>query len=124
VFPVHPRSRKILARLGLSFGSHVHLVDPVGYFDMLALEAACDFVVTDSGGVQKEAYFFGKPCMTMRDSTEWVELVESGWNRLVGADEKAIVGAFDSMTEPPASPALYGQGRAGEAICDRLLSRR
>jgi len=56
----------------------VRLIEPVGYFDMLALEGACDFVVTDSGGVQKEAYFFRKPCMTLRDSTEWVELVETG----------------------------------------------
>jgi UDP-GlcNAc3NAcA epimerase len=122
IFPAHPRTRKTLERLGISFGSHVHFVDPVGYFDMLALEANCQFVITDSGGVQKEAYFFKKPCMTLRDSTEWVELVESGWNRLVGANEKAIVTAFDAMKAPSQSGFdLYGNGHAGEAIIDRLL---
>jgi len=122
VFPVHPRTRKTLERLGLAFGSHVRLIEPVGYFDMLALEEACEFVVTDSGGVQKEAYFFRKPCMTLRDSTEWVELVETGWNRLVGADKGAISRAFDSMEAPKLDGALYGEGHAGEAICDRLLA--
>lgn len=121
VFPVHPRTRKTLERLGLAFGPHVHLIDPVGYFEMLALEGACRFVVTDSGGVQKEAYFFKKPCMTLRDSTEWVELVESGWNRLVGADAVRIAAAFETMFPPAASSALYGEGHAGEAILDRLL---
>jgi UDP-GlcNAc3NAcA epimerase len=121
VFPVHPRTRKSLDRYGLSFGKHVRLIEPVGYFDMLTLEDKCDFVVTDSGGVQKEAYFFGKPCMTLRDSTEWVELVDTGWNRLVSADSKAITSAFDMMKQPPHGPSLYGNGNAGRAICDRLL---
>lgn len=122
IFPVHPRTRSVLDRLDLRFGPHVSLLDPVGYFDMLSLEEACRFVVTDSGGVQKEAYFFQKPCMTLRDSTEWVELVESGWNRLVGADTEAIVSGFDSMLPPDSQFSLYGDGRAGEAILDRLLA--
>lgn len=124
VFPLHPRTRKTLERLGLSFGSHVRIIDPVGYYEMLALEDACDFVVTDSGGVQKEAYFFGKPCMTLRDSTEWVELVQTGWNVLVGADAGAISRAFDRMVAPAKTDQLYGEGKAGNLICDCLLSRQ
>jgi len=124
VFPLHPRTRKTLERLGLSFGSHVRIIDPVGYYEMLALEDACDFVVTDSGGVQKEAYFFGKPCMTLRDSTEWVELVQNGWNVLVGADASAISRAFDHMIAPAKTDQLYGEGKAGNLICDCLLSRQ
>jgi UDP-GlcNAc3NAcA epimerase len=124
VFPLHPRTRKTLDRLGLSFGPHVRIIDPVGYYEMLALEDACDFVVTDSGGVQKEAYFFGKPCMTLRDSTEWVELVKTGWNVLVGADSGAIARAFDHMEAPSTTDRLYGDGKAGNQICDCLLSRQ
>ena len=124
VFPVHPRTRKTLDKLGLKFGAHVRMIEPVGYFDMLALEDACDFVVTDSGGVQKEAYFFGKPCITLRDSTEWVELVETGWNRLVGADRDAIREVLEGMKSPADSSELYGDGHAGEAICERLLLGR
>jgi UDP-GlcNAc3NAcA epimerase len=124
VFPLHPRTRKTLDRLGLSFGPHVRIIDPVGYYEMLALEDACDFVVTDSGGVQKEAYFFGKPCMTLRDSTEWVELVQTGWNVLVGADVGAISRAFDHMVAPAKTGQLYGEGKAGNLICDCLLSRQ
>lgn len=124
VFPLHPRTRKTLDRFGLSFGPHVRIIDPVGYFEMLALEEACEFVVTDSGGVQKEAYFFGKPCMTLRDSTEWVELVENGWNILVGADEEAIVRGFETIAAPARYLPLYGEGKAGKLICDRLLAGR
>jgi UDP-GlcNAc3NAcA epimerase len=124
VCPLHPRTRKTLERHGLSFGPHVRTIEPVGYFEMLALEGACDFVVTDSGGVQKEAYFFRKPCMTLRESTEWVELVESGWNRLVGADGRRISAAFDTMRTPSNSDQLYGTGNAGTLICDRLLAGR
>ena len=69
VFPVHPRTKKIMASLGIELGSHIKKIEPVGYLEMIRLESECDFVVTDSGGVQKEAFFFGKPCVTLRDST-------------------------------------------------------
>lgn len=122
VFPVHPRTRKILRQQGLEFGPHVQLIDPVGYFDMLRLEDACSFVMTDSGGVQKEAYFFGKPCMTLRDSTEWVELVDAGWNRIVGADEQKIAAAIGHLVVPGEHPPLYGSGNTAKVIADTLLS--
>jgi UDP-GlcNAc3NAcA epimerase len=121
VCPLHPRTRKLMAAQGLSFGPHVTLLDPVGYYEMLYLEDACSFVLTDSGGVQKEAYFFKKPCVTLRDSTEWVELVDCGWNTLVGADRGAIEAALRSPTAPDSYPALYGNGNAGRAILDALI---
>jgi len=122
VFPIHPRTRKILAQYGLELKSHIHAIEPVGYFEMLALEDKCSFVVTDSGGVQKEAYFFQKPCITLRDATEWRELVEHGWNTLVGADETAIFGALASMPKYGDTVALYGDGTTAVRIADALLS--
>ncbi len=122
VFPIHPRTRKIMLQRGLSFGSHVRLLDPVGYYEMLCLEDACSFVLTDSGGVQKEAYFFGKPCATMRDSTEWVELVEHGWNVLVGADRGMIMDAIKHPLIPRDGTALYGDGSAAVKIVEKLLT--
>ena len=121
VFPVHPRTRKLLAQNNLQFGSHVRLIDPIGYFEMIAYEEACKCVLTDSGGVQKEAFFFKKPCITMRDSTEWVELVESGWNTLTGADSERIVQAVKNMKIPRDVPVLYGKGDCAKRICGELL---
>jgi len=122
VLPLHPRTRKILSQEGLEFAAHIHVIDPVGYFDMLALEDRCQFVVTDSGGVQKEAYFFGKPCITLRDSTEWVELVQHGWNMLVGANTEKILAALQSMPRYGEAVQLYGDGHAGEFIVQTLLN--
>ncbi|SLM11085.1 UDP-2,3-diacetamido-2,3-dideoxy-D-glucuronate 2-epimerase [uncultured spirochete] len=122
VFPVHPRTRKILAQYGLELKSHIHAIEPVGYFEMLALEDKCSFVVTDSGGVQKEAYFFQKPCITLRDATEWRELVEHGWNTLTGADETAILAALASMPKYGDDVTLYGDGTTAARIADALLS--
>ena len=124
VFPVHPRTRKRLEAEGLAFASHVRTVDPVGFLDMIDLEASSSCIVTDSGGVQKEAFFFGKPCVTLRDSTEWVETVESGWNRLAGADRGAILAALSSAAPGRAGTSPYGRGRAGEAILASLLADR
>ncbi len=121
VFPVHPRTRKILAQNNLNFGSHVKLIDPIGYFEMIAYEENCKCVLTDSGGVQKEAFFFEKPCITMRDSTEWVELVESGWNTLAGADSKKIIETIKNIRRPESQELLYGKGNCAELICKELL---
>ena len=120
IFPVHPRTRNILKNLNVTFGSHVKLIDPIGYFEMLAYEEKCSCVVTDSGGVQKEAFFFEKPCITMRDSTEWVELVDSGWNTLVGADTDKICSALCSCSKPQNHPPLYGNGNVAEIICSAI----
>lgn len=124
VLPLHPRTRKLLA--GWRPPAALHVVDPVGYFDMLSLLQACRGVLTDSGGVQKEAYFFGKPCLTLRDETEWVELVEGGHNRLVGADRDRIVEAAAAFLdrERPADASLYGDGHAGDRIAEHLAGGR
>lgn len=122
VLPLHPRTRKVLAesRIVLDFAP----IDPVGYFDMIELMKNCAFVLTDSGGVQKEAFFFKKHCLVARDETEWTELVDLGYNFLVGADENAILTASQlvsglnlSFSENP-----YGTGNAAEKISDILRS--
>jgi UDP-GlcNAc3NAcA epimerase len=121
IFPAHPRTRKCLGSAGISFGPHVRLVEPVGYLDMLELEDACEAVITDSGGVQKEAYFAAKPCFTLRDRTEWIETVESGWNRLFGIGDLKGIGQALRAPAPPGVPArLYGDGMAGVKMLETL----
>jgi UDP-GlcNAc3NAcA epimerase len=124
VLPIHPRTRARLAKMGLSMPSNVHVIDPVGYLEMVWLEMNCCLVITDSGGVQKEAYFHGKPCLTLRDETEWTELVELGVNRLVGVDSNKIgicltsnvgSGNFENSN-------VYGTGQSGETIVRHLLA--
>jgi len=123
VFPVHPRTRKILGELSFQPQPHVRLVDPLGYVDMVALTAHARAVLTDSGGLQKEAYWHGVPCLTLRDESEWIETVETGWNLLVGADTGRIVDAVRSFSPPHGRPALYGDGTAAEK-CVALVSAR
>src|SRR5947208_1042986 len=90
VFPVHPRARKAIAAAGCRVAEHIHMVEPVGYLDMIAHSGNARLILTDSGGLQKEAYWLGVPCITMRDETEWVETVDAGWNKLVGSDPAKI----------------------------------
>jgi UDP-N-acetylglucosamine 2-epimerase len=123
IFPVHPRTRKAIAGAGCHLGSHVHVIEPLGYLDMITLTRAARLVLTDSGGLQKEAYWVGVPCVTLRDETEWVETVECGWNRLVGSGSKQIVDAVRSFAPGEPRPALYGDGRAA-ARCVELLDAR
>lgn len=130
VLPLHPRTRAILQRSGdlerLTHG--LRLVEPVGYLDMAALERSARLIVTDSGGVQKEAFFHRVPCVTLREETEWVELVQLGWNRLVppssgAAVSRALRQAFDEADRTPAAPAdLYGGGDAANRILDVLAN--
>ena len=123
IFPVHPRTRARLDAAGLAdrLGDGVRLVAPLGYLDFLKLTRHARAVLTDSGGVQKEAYLLGVPCVTLRDTTEWVETVHSGWNVLVDLDGDAALRALDR--EPPAErPELYGGGRAAERVCDVLAA--
>jgi len=121
ILPLHPRTRQRLADLGISPAAHLRLVNPVGYLEMIWLEMHCAVVATDSGGVQKEAYFHGKPCVTLRDETEWVELVEAGWNTLVGADAGLIESSLGDLSIPTETEAIYGDGRAAEKIVNTLI---
>jgi UDP-N-acetylglucosamine 2-epimerase len=118
VFPAHPRTRSALDRVRASFGPHVRLLDPLSYFDMLVAEENARLIATDSGGVQREAYFLGIPCLTVRDETEWVETVEAGWNRLVGTDAARILDAWSGFTPPPVRPPIFGDGTAGLRIAE------
>ena len=124
VLPLHPRTHARLEaarRLGdLRQASHVHLTPPLGYVEFTALLQQARAVLTDSGGVQKEAYLAGVPCVTLRDSTEWVETVEAGWNVLVDLDAEAAHSALERPL-PDAHPALYGDGRAGARVVEALL---
>jgi len=119
IFPVHPRTRAMLAAAGGALPPNVVPLDPVGYLEMVALETRAALIATDSGGVQKEAYLAGVPCVTLRDQTEWVETVAAGWNRVVGADPEAIAAA---LADPPfmdrdrPRPSLYGDGNAATEI--------
>ena len=122
VLPLHPRTKARLTDSGLSLPSNVIVVDPVGYLEMVWLEANCAVIATDSGGVQKEAYFHKKGCVTLRDETEWVELVEAGYNKIVGCDSAKIEAALAVMTEVKFDDSrLYGDGHAGEKIVKTLL---
>lgn len=122
VLPLHPRTRQAIARFGLAAGSSVHLVGPVGYLDMIALEMHAAVVVTDSGGVQKEAYFAGRPCVTVRETTEWTETVDAGWNQLVGCDPRAIAAAVSGFRPAGERPALFGDGRAADRVVAALAA--
>ena len=118
VFPVHPRTRHRLEETGLIGRlDGVRLVPPLGYLDFLELARNARAVLTDSGGVQKEAYLLGVPCVTLRDTTEWVETVESGWNVLVDLDRDAALAALE-RNPPSERPELYGGGHAAERVCD------
>lgn len=121
VMPLHPRTRKILDEAGYDH-SNITLIDPVGYLNMTWLLGHCDMVITDSGGLQKEAFFFGKSCLTLRDETEWVELVELGFNQLAGANESRILELYRNDTfNRDFDVDLYGGGKASSRIVQKLL---
>jgi UDP-N-acetylglucosamine 2-epimerase len=123
VFPMHPRTKQRIASFGIALPEAMLVLDPIGYFDMLRLERGATTIFTDSGGVQREAYFGAVPCVTVRDTTEWTNTVDAGWNRLVGADTAAIAGF---AATPPACPAqrppLFGNGDAADRIVTELES--
>ena len=123
ILPIHPRSRKILekSRIKVEF----MLIDPVGYLQMIYLLKNCSLVMTDSGGLQKEAFFFHKPCVTLRDETEWVELVENGFNVVVGSNSDEIYTEYKKMINknPNYNIDLYGRGKASNKIIRELLKK-
>ncbi|HYY64610.1 MAG TPA: UDP-N-acetylglucosamine 2-epimerase (non-hydrolyzing) [Gaiellaceae bacterium] len=122
VFPLHPRTRVALARERFELGPHVHAVMPLGYLDFAALASQARVILTDSGGLQKEAYWYGVPCVTMRPSTEWVATVELGANTLVDDDPERIGAAAAAAKMPADHPQLYGDGHASERIAGALVT--
>ncbi|MDP4238494.1 MAG: UDP-N-acetylglucosamine 2-epimerase (non-hydrolyzing), partial [Bacteroidota bacterium] len=124
VVPIHPRTRNIFTQWNIV--PEFKLIDPVGYFDMIMLLKSCELVITDSGGVQKEAFFFGKHCITLRKQTEWVELVENGYNILVGSDVLKLKDAFEILSSRKFDfrMNLYGKGQAAAIAVSEIIKIR
>nr|BFD59370.1 UDP-N-acetylglucosamine 2-epimerase (non-hydrolyzing) [Bdellovibrio sp. CKG001] len=122
VLPLHPRTRKFIENYKVDT-TGIKIIDPVGYFDMIELLKNTSFVITDSGGLQKEAYFFNKACITMRDETEWTELIEVGHNAVVGTSPEKILNAYTEIQTKKAtwSQGIYGKGDASDKIVNYLL---
>ena len=126
VFPMHPRTRGRLEQMDLSMPPNVYVIDPLGYLEMVWLEMNCRLVITDSGGVQKEAYFHGKPCLTLRDETEWTELVDLGVNQLVGVDPNRIAKGLNTFIDGMCfqNKEVYGTGQSGVRVAQYLLKNQ
>jgi UDP-N-acetylglucosamine 2-epimerase len=123
VFPVHPRTRRVLDDHDIELGPTLQPVAPLGYLEMLALTAGASRIVTDSGGLQKEAYWLGVPCVTLRPSTEWVDTVRLGANVLVDpADPRELAAALANAQFPADAPPLYGDGHAAERVAASLAA--
>jgi UDP-GlcNAc3NAcA epimerase len=131
ILPLHPRTRgKIQTLLNPSFQeklsaeTRIQLIDPAGFLDMIALEKNARMIVTDSGGVQKEAYFFAKPCVILREQTEWVEVVEAGAAILTGSDAQKILEAATQLLSQTiqTDASIFGNGRAAEFICEKIIA--
>jgi UDP-GlcNAc3NAcA epimerase len=121
VFPAHPRTAAAISREGLELAEHTEVVAPLGYLELASLASQARVILTDSGGLQKEAYWYGVPCVTMRPSTEWVDTVEAGANTLADDDPAAIAAAVAGAEMPADRPVLYGDGHASERIARVLL---
>lgn len=128
VFPLHPRTRKLIQEYRYDhLLDNLKITEPLSFLDIVALQLGSRLILTDSGGMQKEAYFYAKPCLTLRDETEWVETVSLGWNRLVGASSNAIIEAFDEIINKPnfnSSESPYGDGRASEKIVRKIVEQQ
>lgn len=120
ICPMHPRTLKQLEKFNLKFKPHIKIIKPVGYLEMLTLQAMCDFIVTDSGGVQKEAFFSNKSCITLREQTEWVETVNNNNNILCGTDKDKITTALISVNQFSPTSNPFGNGNTGELILNIL----
>lgn len=130
VIPMHPRTSKILPQQlqpelaeRLERNSDIQIIEPVSFMEMIVLESECNMIITDSGGVQKESYFFKKPCVILRNETEWVELVEQGTAEIGGTNTENIIAAYNRLkTKQLSFPPLFGDGRAAEFICKQIYS--
>lgn len=126
VFPIHPRTKKYLNKYKFKLSDRIRIIRPAGYLEMLVLEKNAKLILTDSGGIQKEAFFYRTPCVTMRNETEWVETVELGWNKTTGANSLKIYEAIADFIKNPPSPVSiqpYGNGNSAEKIVEIILSR-
>jgi UDP-N-acetylglucosamine 2-epimerase len=124
VFPVHPRTRNAIERIGWVPRSHLHVVEPLGYREMIELQRDARMVLTDSGGMQKEAYFLRVPCVILRNETEWIEIIETGWAMLAGADTDRICSAVQSLRPPVQHAPLHGDGHAALRCVEHLEQTR
>jgi UDP-GlcNAc3NAcA epimerase len=122
VLPIHPRTRKIIANT-IRLPENVHIIDPVGYIQMLYLTMHAGKVLTDSGGLQKEAYFLGKQCITLRTETEWVETLHDNWNIITGTDPEKILEAIRLAVPSSSQNSSFGNGKAAEAIVEKLKNQ-
>lgn len=122
VLPLHPRTKARMSDFDMALPENIFIIPPVSYLEMVWLEINCALVATDSGGVQKEAFFFEKPCVTLRNETEWVELVTAGWNVLAGTDAGLIAEAIQGAVKPKERVALYGDGKAAEKIVSYFIN--
>lgn len=120
IFPIHPRTQKVLSDNHMRVAENICLIDPLGYVDFLQLESRAKAILTDSGGVQKEAYILGIPCITLREETEWIETVEEGWNTLVGTDPHLIAEKTSTFRPEKKQKALFGDGTASKKIVHLL----
>lgn len=122
ILPLHPRTKNYIKNYGFKFSDNIEVVEPLGYLDMIKLEMYCKKIVTDSGGVQKEAFFMGKPCITIRDETEWVETVENGWNTVIGTNKEKIIDAILNFMPNKRQDNIFGDGAASMKILNIINS--
>lgn len=121
ILPLHPRTKKFINEYNLKLNDNIKVIEPIGYLETILLEEAAKKIVTDSGGIQKEAYFLSTPCITMRDETEWVETVQNGWNVIVGSDERKITDAIHNFNPQGKSNPIFGNGNASDKIVEKIL---
>jgi len=124
IFPAHPRTQKVIEAQNMRLNENVCLIPPLSYFDMLTLEKNARLIATDSGGVQREAYYLSIPCLTLREQTEWIETTTVGWNKLVGHDTVEIIESWFSFNPPVDHPPIYGEGKAGQQIAQIIDEQR
>ncbi len=122
ILPLHPRTKARLKEFAISVPRNVVIIAPVGYLDMMALEISARMIMTDSGGVQKEAYYHGVPCLTLRPETEWIETVQAGWNRVVDTDAEKIMESAGNRWWPDDRPPIFGDGKAAEKLATAMLN--
>ena len=121
ILPLHPRTKKKLSKANIILNGQIRIIDPVGYLDMIMLEKNANKIATDSGGIQKEAFFYKKSCIILRDETEWVELIDIGVNYLAGADKERILCLLNEHNTIESNESFYGDGNAAKKILKEII---